>query len=704
MKVSRIFLLLLAQTILAPFRAPAGVTGVLTSSDIAYVGAETVSDTGGRAEFSYGQLTGYVDGSNVLHFVMFGNDAQAPSGSFSNPYQRIVTATSTTIFTVGDGTAFHVGAKIHACLVNASGGTHSSGCEQTLPQNSVITAISGNQLTVSPPFSVIPHGGGITDFVYEEHSAPIIDVSDQGTWNQDPNSATTAPLFHLYDDPYNGKRGWWQLDTFTNVNNVFYSANSRVTSFGLYRYNNLYYITYYANYADNPGYHNLMIFDPSNDTSYGPFITSATDGDGVVKTGNLNCEVLSTDPTDSTKFSCGGFISGGIGQMPWGPNSWTGMAWPTTSTTGGYSGATLAFGTTRYLTYYYMGIDDGGPNHFNVDGSATGSVRSFRYPTGLSYIYETLMMSAGAQVPTMADPTKFSGVGSWMDTDRWGGMLYFRGTHKRGAIFLANIVGHAGAYNNADCTTGQHMWYSSVGNVFYTLSGYTAGQFDTDTYLVGNTSNVGIRWQVINAGTGVGTGQWCQAGTPGQTCPGGVGVNGDWTVGETIRGTVSGHTATVTQYHNNLFCGHNCDATNGFGATGPSVSAKPKTGVFVIYDPDDLDNVRSGTATDWQTNWTSVTDIATTYTYPTSGLLDTESYHNGFFQDPRDDTYFYTIAHRSTPGSLASIIYKWHISDTPSPQPSLWDWGVTLLRNLAPQTKGRPFTMSPVIVGPKGVS
>jgi hypothetical protein len=165
----------------------------------------------------------------------------------------------------------------------------------------------------------------------------------------------------------------------------------------------------------------------------------------------------------------------------------------------------------------------------------------------------------------------------------------------------------------------------------------------------------------------------------------------DFTVGETVHGNVSGHTATVAAYHNQLYCLHNCDATNGFGTTGPSVSHKPKTGYFMVYDPDVLDEVRAGSTTDYTVDPTSVIDLMATYTYPQSGYNDTQAYMTGFLQDPDDPTYFYTLGNMSANGTppQPAIIYKWHINDSPAPAPAhapfslLGELGMVCLLSLA---------------------
>jgi hypothetical protein len=655
-------IVILAFQVRLPLRLVGGSGGgsaVLDAAHIQYVGSKQVAFAS-ESTWGAGQVSGYRSGG-VLHFLVIGDQR-----NLRNVDSTAVSGASTTQFTVASGVGAQLTNNAWIDICRKAAGVSGVGCKEVYPEDTKITNISGDVITVSPALGGIPASG---DEVYQEFMAPILDIADDGSsWVQDPASVNTLAITNIIEQPYHGRRGGFDAG-----NNNVWSALGYITSSGIYVHNGLWYLSWYWSYVSNTTSSNFGMYDPVHDIMYGPWVLKTWDGDGVSHQGQQGCAMLLADPVDSTKFGCTTLLSSGITQFPWGPNLTVGLPWPTSSTSNAFGSNILDFGTSlgggspRYIYQYYMG-DPGTANYFNQDGTVHGFIRSFRYPTSYNYMDEPRTHTADGTRRLSADPAQNGGVNTFNEIDRIQGAMYFRGTNRQGVIFATNLLGRNAGYSNTSCTVTQHEFYANAGQGYVLTS---SGDFSTDTVITGLTT--GYSHNLSHWDNTLHLGGWndCGAGCIGQ----------EFNVGETIQGNISGHTGTVVQDHRNLTCDHGCDASPpyGYATTGPSWRNRPRHVEFLVYDADTLDSVRAGSTTDWTPDPTNYIDFDDTYGYHLLGTgtpgdgTDAEAYSFGFFQDPDDPTYFYIVTQRSWGGGTMGLS-KFHILDTAEPEPTLLGW------------------------------
>ena len=418
-----------------PVNSPVPVPpGMLQQSDFSYLGCMRVP-SGVDTQFGYGTLTGRRVG-NQLRLFVYGRNT-------SGVQAKVSSGRSTSIFIVGNGqgASFATGDKI--VVVRAANGNN-------VPESRKIESLSGDQVTLSSPLAGMPASG---DVMYREGDYYVYELGDTGEYSTDYLNAPRMSLVTAWPDIYNGRRVTWRNGALMAPMQYLYPA-------GLYWHegNQLLYWGYYDAYngsVGNPdwGMGATRLDDPATgaSTSFGPWRTRATDGDGRTWYGAARAASMMAGPDGSM----GGFgaVFGAL-QAPWGPQFYAGGHWPTAQTPGGPSAPDIVL-PDRYLEHYYMG--GGGESTFNADGSARGAIRSFRYPSSPArpYIYEGLDMPV-----QIANPAKTGGICTWTMTNSLGGAIWLELSNKRGVLFSASIVGSADA--NAAHASAAHYWYQNV--------------------------------------------------------------------------------------------------------------------------------------------------------------------------------------------------------------------------------------------------
>jgi hypothetical protein len=289
----------------------------------------------------------------------------------------------------------------------------------------------------------------LKDWVYE--------IEDPGSgYNSDYTQAPRATLITNWGDIYHGKRVEYMPDGTT-------SFSGYTTPEGLYWNENtqLLYWTYYNAYnvvgAPDFGMGATSLDNPStaSSTSYGPWRTIVTDGDGTSRYGPWRCLYMFANPLDGSMM-CGSHIQSGAAGSPWGPDAYGGASWPTRSTPGGFNSQDYRL-PSRYLEYYYPGGSSG--NYIDQNGLVHGQLRSarrnFEPPVWENY-------TAIGNMTVRANPSLNGGINSWSEVDVTTGAVWLELTNKRGVIF-SNFLAGSTSQNVNDCTGAAHEWYSNVG-------------------------------------------------------------------------------------------------------------------------------------------------------------------------------------------------------------------------------------------------
>jgi len=286
-------------------------------------------------------------------------------------------------------------------------------------------------------------GSGVIDGVYE--------IEDPGSgYSANIGTAPQASLITNWGDVYHGKRMSW--DASGNPFNVSYVSPA---SLAWNDATQLLYWTYFHSYnvSHEPdwGLGATSLDNPTTgaSTSYGPWRTVATDGDGRKFYGPWRCLYPFTNPMDGSML-CGSTTQSGNSGSPFGPDAYGGRAWPTKTSPGGFSAPDIPL-PDRFLEYYFMG-DPTAPNHIGQDGRVQGHLRSFRRTTEQA-LYENQGLRA--------NPALNNGVGSWAENDGTSGAIWLELDHTRGVIFSALLAG-AVSQDPTDCVNAAHEWYTNA--------------------------------------------------------------------------------------------------------------------------------------------------------------------------------------------------------------------------------------------------
>jgi len=413
-----------------------GAPNVLKDSDFSYLGCMRMPASV-DSQFAYGNLTARrVNGQ--LRFFMYSKN---PSGARAG----VASASSATVISLGSGqgSSFQVGDKI-AIKRSVTG--------NAVPESRMIQGITGDQITLTSPLGGSPTAG---DVVYREQDYYVYEMADTGTYSTDYRTADRMSLVTAWPDIYNGRRVSWEAN-----GNLIAPLGYQIPA-GLYWHeeHQLLYWGYFDAYNGSVGRPDWNLGATRLDnaaarttTSFGPWRTSAVDGDGRVWKGPAKMAFLTAGP-DGSMGGFGAYF--GAVQCPWGPQLYAGAQWPTEGTPSGFGAPDLSV-PHRYVEHYFMG--GGGANGFNPDGSVHGVIRSFRYPFSPArpYIYE------GLDSPVAyADPAKNDGVCTWTTANGLGGAIWLELGSKRGVLFATSIVGSP--ETNPANPRAAHVWYRNTG-------------------------------------------------------------------------------------------------------------------------------------------------------------------------------------------------------------------------------------------------
>lgn len=451
-----------------PVPAP-GPAGVLSAADITYLGCFRVP---GHVATS-GVLAGRVVNGQLRFFLA------GPGAGGSTPpswdgdgfkYAQIAAGSSSTVFTLnaGHGAGYLVGQRLN--IKRQAAGT-------AIPEHREISAISGDQITVSVALGGVPEAG---DTIGREGD-DIYEIADPGIYNPDHTVAPMAALVHWWGDVYQGRRCSWRAGV------LKYPIDYQVLS-SLYWHeaNQLLYWGYYDAY-NSTGEQDWAVgatrletptgaSTRSRSTAYGPWRTYYLDADGHTRYGAASSALLSMAP-DGTLAGAGAYFN--VREWSWGPMLVGGAPWPTAVTPGGFGAPDLTLDDV-YLQYYFMG--QGGynvtPNYFNPDGSVHGAFRSFRFPLSPNRNYQY------CHRPDQLDPTGWSnpataGQCSWNQAcGASPGLLVDLGT-KRGWLFAARIGG--AITQDPASVDAAHVWYFNDVTAPVCAHGVQGGFPNTDT-------------------------------------------------------------------------------------------------------------------------------------------------------------------------------------------------------------------------------
>jgi len=289
----------------------------------------------------------------------------------------------------------------------------------------------------------------------------IYEITDPGSYNRDYNTAPRATLVTDWGTVYMSALKTWNPDG-TEVRDV------GIIPAGMYWNDNtgLLYVTYTDTYnvagRSDWGLMAISLDNPTTatKTAYGPWRMKATDGNGRTWYGPWRCLYLFNNPIDGS-LACGSRVMSGNANAPWGPDMYSGAAWPTASIPGGFGNPDITL-PNRYLEYYFGG--------FPFDGSPTNPIRQFRRTVLPSFIYIFLPVcrsgwtctAEGAGLTLNVDPTKNNGVGTWTELDGTGGMIWLELPNKQGVIAAMTLVGGYST-DPYDCVNAGREWYSNVG-------------------------------------------------------------------------------------------------------------------------------------------------------------------------------------------------------------------------------------------------
>lgn len=421
-----------------PQEIPAAATKpVLTEKDFSYLGCMRMPP-GVDTQFAYGSLTGRrVNGE--LRLFLYGNNVTGAATTVESASSRVSLK-----LPKGHGAYYHVGDKVSVVIRSAGDGA--------MPEPRVIAAISGDDVTLNTPLSRVPTAG---DGFYRSGDYYLYELADSGTYERDYRNAPRMQLVTAWPDIYNGRRVTWRNGMLVAPMQYLYPA-------GLHWHegNQLLYWGYYDAYNGSTGYPDwnvgaTRLDDPQTGatTSFGPWRTVATDGDGTKWYGPARGAMLERSPDGSL---AGFGINFGANQQPWGPEFYGGGQWPTATTPSGPSAPDIVL-KNRYLEYYSMMAGEKRAHYFNDDGSVHGEIRSFRYPSSPArpYIYED-----GLIRPVLfANPEKSKGVCTWVTTMcAVGGACWIDTGSKQGVVFASTIVGSR--ITDPRSPDAAHTWYT----------------------------------------------------------------------------------------------------------------------------------------------------------------------------------------------------------------------------------------------------
>lgn len=396
---------------------------VVQQSDISLVGA--LNPLSVNTTFAYGGISGRIGPDGHKHLFILNNS--------NKQSVQINIGTSSTVMTLCGGCAsvFAPGDSVNV---------YRAASNNALPENTVITQIATDTVTVSPALSGTPAGG---DIFYKDGSY-VTEVDLNGLTPSLPyTTSPQPPVYRNWGDVYHGHKVTWdvsgQISGFNGGDNLLTSQ--------LY-FNpttNLLYWCYVATYVTSNNFScgaSALNDTTGAVTSFGPWQIQVTNTDGVVRTGSQIAATLAMHPDGSMLVGAG--ISGGGTQFPWGPNiskvsSCTNCVngWPTGTTPSGFGSSNLV-ASARDLFYYSMATGDASGNYFQANTSnLVGSIRSFSSPYDDAYLYETNYEDPGLD----ANPANNGGVGTWTEMDGFGGCFWFTGTYKSGILCGANRVG-----------------------------------------------------------------------------------------------------------------------------------------------------------------------------------------------------------------------------------------------------------------------
>ncbi len=438
-----------------PIRLQGAATpsGLITQSDITYLGCMRTTNFN-FTDQAYGGLAARwvtVGGTPELHFFLCTTHGPGSSATLAT----IVSGASTTVFTVqtGYGSQWSAGSKIN--VVRAANGTN-------LPEHRLVQSVSTDTITVTVALGGTPANGD-TAYTDSDQVVELVDTGT-GTYTTDYTMAPVCDVYCFWGDIYNGHRVTWDVGVLqapipaAYPTAMFWHEGHQLL---YWTYNNAYNVNGYPDWG--LGACSLDSITPSSPidlgttTSYGPWRTVTTDGDGSQFYGPASLSYIGMNP-DGTLMGGSSPGAGNIG-FPWGPTMYAGVAFPGTSTPCclGQPDITVP---DRYLNYYYMG--PGGPtsNYFNPDGSVHGVLRSFPRD-----FYQAVYEPSQSTV-VRANPALNGGIGSWAENDNAGAIFWLDLGTKKGVIYTAKLAG-ALSQDSTDCTLGVvgHEWYANPGNV-----------------------------------------------------------------------------------------------------------------------------------------------------------------------------------------------------------------------------------------------
>jgi hypothetical protein len=614
-----------------------GNTALITAADITYLGCmrmpSTVVDT---ENGGVGAVAGRVVGGQLRLFV-YGKNT-------TNRQATITSGGSTTQFVTGSsfgsGSEFLPGEKV--AVVRAANGTN-------LPEPCTVVSYGAGTMVVTPALGGTPANG---DVVYRENDYWIYELADTGTgtYTTDYTQAPHMTLVTAWPDIYNGRRVTWRNGVLTAPMQYTYGA-------GLYWHEGtqLLYWGYYDAYngsTNNPdwcmGASSLDNPTTGATTSYGPWRSRVVDRDGVTWYGAARGGRFTQLPDGSMGTWGSPF---GQTEASFGPALFGGAAWPTTATPGGLAGSDLV-GVDRYINHYYMG-DTLAQNHFNENGQLTGTCRSFKYPTSpnRNYVYESYLADN-----SWADPAQ-TGFCTWVSNDTVTGVTWLEGASKRGALFLATIVG--GTTQDTSSVTAAHYFYANSGQVYFLLTNVT-GTFQLGETVTGQTS--GKTAQVSSGAAGP---YWTPATGFLAAFQIDTAHTNDFTVGEVIVGGTSGAQGTIGTFHRADTCNH------GFGPPDvPQIAGPITTAGFpalIVYDTADLvTSAASDSPNDYAIVPSSWIDLATTFGIKVLGRGGLRSFTvYGSYWDSTRNYLFLAAAEAddsTTFGAHYALIHVFHIN------------------------------------------
>jgi hypothetical protein len=447
--------------------------------------------------------------------------------------------------------------------------------------------MSGRQVAGDTHLFIYSNWGGVDEpGVYE------IDVTGL-TPNTTLASAPRSTLVTDWGVVFDGHRTAWEDD-----DDPISLAGSQSLPHGLYWHeaNQLLYWGFAVGYTgtapESIGASSLDDNDPVTVTGCGSWRYTYAGGASTGVDGSRT-HYFTAHPTTGKMLS-GGISKSGNAAIPWGPSLVGGQDWPTCATPAGATETPLST-PDKYLNYYYP---DDAP--YTTLGAVTGTVRQFKFPVNFTYAFENFNPNSIQANPATA------GYGTWSDENSsTTSVTWFNGTHKKGVIYTGTIQASTET-DLEDCTNSTHLWYRNESNGYIRLTS-ASGSFAASSTITGGTSGSTANVTQTSGNEYI---YWNGFTTP-------------FTIGETVTGP-SG-SGTVSEYDLFDTCNHQCACVQC--ATGPSTTRS--TPVLIIYDPDDLEAVKAGSATDYATVPEHVIDVEAAYGVVTAAQTETVANHIG---------------------------------------------------------------------------